>query len=190
MVIITPAEFKAAFIKVVESQEFKHNLFTEWKSGDKKFTDIMLGEKGGGGEKVGVIAKTAVEINPLLKCYDEYFKIDSIYYWNKKLQEKDKKATWADYIAAAIEVENVYWKSYEECSKLSIINSPLRVLITYPDEKNKEGLLDEYSYILGRADVFGDFADRRRFLAVFGEQKGSGVEWTFHVFNGNGFDEL
>lgn len=71
--------------------------------------------------------------------------------------------------------------------KLSTYNSPLKVLITYPDSNKHEKYLDEYSEILIKSDVFDDFADKKKHLMIFGNKIKDSIQWYFNLWKGDRF---
>lgn len=71
---------------------------------------------------------------------------------------------------------------HNEVNKLSIFNSPLKVLVTYPFDKPRLERLRGYADILRRADVFNDFTTHRRHLLIYGLLPETGVAWESYVY--------
>jgi hypothetical protein len=90
--------------------------------------------------------------------------------------------TYANYLAAAIESENDFSKSWQEMNKLCQFHSPLSVLITYPDSKTKYALRN-FAAICRKADVFNLFSSRLKKVIVYGAPtRGGEIEWTFYKY--------
>jgi len=178
-VLITPEAFKEKFLDVAKERETQ---IIELGKEDKNYTELML-------KNDGIIANVAFHLG--LEYYREYWTIDAIYYRRKHNKYFSSRATYAEYLSVAIEHENLAHTAHVEINKLSLFNCPLKVLITYPlNEKNAMALLDEYSDILVKADIFKDFADNRKQLVIFGYFEDEKVHWKFHVYRGDGFTRI
>lgn len=91
-----------------------------WNGPLATFTHLMLDK---------VLHETCRRLE--LTDMQEYWNTDAIFY----TQKDDKfgpKAAYAEYIAVAVEVENDFKASHQEINHLSTLNTPLKVLITYP----------------------------------------------------------
>ena len=70
------------------------------------------------------------------------------------------------------------------------MNTPLKVLITYPKKGcDEEILLTKYTEVLGLTDIFDDFASLRRQVLAFAFMN-SEVIWRYHVYTNRGFEPL
>jgi len=74
-------------------------------------------------------------------------------------------------------------------NKLTIINSPLRVLITYP-HGNSTRYLNDYLKVIEDADTFNDFSSKRKILVIFGELEDEHITWYFHQYFENKFTTI
>ena len=92
----------------------------------------------------------------------------------------------AEYLPVIIEHENNMGDSSLEMNQLSIFNSPLKVLITYPEGRNKDKKkdvhLNAYAEILKKADVFDDFSTKRKHLVILGSRGNGEIFWEFFVY--------
>jgi hypothetical protein len=124
-----------------------------------------------------------------LQCHKPYWWIDAAYYERrdeKNFEEND--GLHAEAISIALEHENSVSRSHQEMNKLSLIDVPLKVLVTYPKSRsNAETLLSKFAAILMLADHFDDFATKRRHLVVFGQEQDQKINWSFHLFDGKKF---
>jgi len=177
--IITPKKFKEVFLSHAEKE--KERIISLWRE-DKKFTELMLGYNE------GIVAKTAEALGQ--KYYREYWTIDAVYFKRKIQKYFSKLGTYAEYLSAAIEHENLFKTSHEEMNKLSMLNCPLKVLITYPPQDEAPQLLKEYADILSRADIFKDFTLKRKHLMVFRYLNRPEDSWSFFVYQNGDFTEV
>ena len=191
MKIIKPQDFKSAFLQVVGPYE--KQLAQLWRD-PSPYTELMLGPKASKGtaEKTCILGKVAMTLG--LKYYREYWYMDCIYYEEGKQDTKHFKKKYeffAEYIAVAVEHEGYGKSSLSEMNKLSIWNTPLKVLITYCAKKEEDNLLEKYAEILVKADIFKRFSKYNRHLVIFGfKESETKLSWKFYTFNGAGFDKL
>ena len=161
--IVSPEEFATTFDAVVRSRESR--VASLWWD-LPRFTRLMLAESRG-------ILREAADNLELQYC-QEYRKIDAIM-CEKVDTDNFPPKQWPDYFMAeqltvVIEHEQNVDRSQDEMNKLSTYNSPLKVLITYPDpdEEMTGAYLARYADILRRADVFKDFGGKRKHLVILG----------------------
>jgi hypothetical protein len=109
-----------------------------------------------------------------------------------------------DYFHVAVEHENVGDRAVQELLKLSLLNIPLKVLITYAyhEPQNLGRYLADLSTRIASMDYFGDFAHKRRQLLILGRRNPHallGVQsafhrtdpaWTVYVWDGRQFASL
>ena len=187
--IVEPWEFRDAFHKVVNISSVNSVLVKNWyKPGS--FTKRW--------EKL-IYPKVAHELS--LKHWrgnksGEYWYLDAIFYRHGSKILADQGYDYATFLSVAVEHENNSTTSYQEMNKLSAFNASLKVLVTYPEqeedpEQEKEStLLRNYTKQIKSADVYGDFVDKRRQMAVFGYKENDTVCWEYHLFNGAEFAPL
>lgn len=175
---ICPAQFFDTFIRVAE-EEYR-SILEKWDSWCA-YTNLV---------REAVFEKTANYLDLLYYGHD-YWTLDGIMYREKDIQNFQPCTTYAHSICVAIEHENSAGSSMIEMNKLQLFNTPLKVLITYPNETHTErSLLDRYATAIERADIFGDFSTHRRQLVIFGSKKDDALNWSGHVYAGGGFESI
>lgn len=167
--------FKEAFLKVVSAGE--ERILRVWDH-PKNLTALMLSPQN------GLLPDIARELH--LKYFREYWSLDAVFYENKDKLYFSENDTFAENISVAVEHENNATYSHSEMNKLGLFNTPLAVIITYPG-RNERKLLNDYSDILKRSDIFSDFGQKRQKLVVFGKSANQAVAWSFHLFDGEKF---
>ncbi|MEX0682586.1 MAG: hypothetical protein WD472_03935 [Dehalococcoidia bacterium] len=92
-------------------------------------------------------------------------------------------------ISVAIEHEHNAETAQNEAWRLSLLNSPLKVLVTYPEYGEGALLLNSYATVLEAVDTFRDFHKFRRQLVVFGfsEYSAKSIEWQYYLYSRAGF---
>lgn len=179
-VIIEPKYFISAFMEASKSLENK--LLKAWNE-PSLYTEIVLGHL-----KTESLLHDVASILKL-KYYTEYWNIDAVFYKNRD-EHYPEEPPYAQYLAIVLEHENVASGAYEEVYKLSTYNSPLKVLITYPDKKKHQHYLDEYTEILKKSDVFEDFVTKRKHLMIFGNKNKDKIDWRYYLWTDKGFTEI
>jgi len=108
------------------------------------------------------------------------------------------------YFHVAVEHENVGRGAVQELLKLSLLNVPLKVLITYAyhEPENLRRYLADLSTRIALMDYFGDFADKRRQLLILGRRNPHALlrmqsdfhrtdpAWTVYLWDGRQFASL
>jgi hypothetical protein len=174
--IVSPEEFNAAFLGVSRRREAEiAAVWEDWP----RFTELALDGKN------GLLATVAQELG--LQYCQEYWNIDAIMYEKLDTENFPPDGGWngylmAEQLAVVIEHENNVGTAQEEMNKLSVYNSPLKVLFTYPEEEGVEDCSRMYADILRRADVFNDFTLHRRHLVIFGFMPKQDVRWESYVY--------
>ena len=165
MKIVSPEEFVVAYGKVTARRMVE--ISKVWGT-KPKFTSLML-------EIMPSIAKDLG-----LKAYNaDYYTLDTIFYENKDNTYFSENTTYAEYIAVAIEHENQPGQTSVEMNKLQILNTPLKVLITYPGYITAQDLLKQFTDIIEKADIFSDIPSKRKQLVIFGYWENDKVEWKY-----------
>lgn len=174
--IVSPEEFVAAFGEVVRRR--KAEVASSWVNA-KQYTRLFLD----GGQ--GILQQAAQRLG--LRYWTQWWNLDAIFY--ESADEAHFPAEWrvVKCLAVAIEHENVPGESPSEINKLSLINVPLKVLITYPGRSQDDALLSSYAEILGAADIFHDFASLRRQIVAFAFKRHEMISWRYHVYTDRGF---
>ena len=180
-VIVTPEMFKSAFLDTFSYS--KDKLLAAWDS-RKEYTILIQGNKS----REGLLSTIANKLG--LNYMREYWSLDGVFYKYIDTQHFTKYWSFAEYIAVAVEHENDIWTSNQEINKLSIINAPLKVLITYPDKEGVDIHLQSYTEIIKKSDIFSDFSDHRKQLVIFGLEKDEDIVWEFYLYKQGQFSKL
>jgi len=166
--IVSPQEFVVAFHGVVCRRE--SDLVAHWWNA-KEYSELFLAAD------TGVLSEVAGTLG--LQYWREYLKVDAVFY--ERVEEVDS-------FAVTIEHENDAKTSRWEANKLSLFNTPLKVLITYPKKGCSEAqLLRSYAEVLRLSDVFRDFSSLRRQLVAFAVENNGSVDWRYHAYTDEGF---
>ena len=174
MVKKEPQEFKKAFLEALPIKESE--IISNWKGPLTQFTTTMR----------DFLPEIASILS--LNLYNgDYYTIDAIFYEDKDVDHFSPDRTYAKYIAIALEHENRLSGTESEINKLQLFNVPLKVLITYASDDERDNYLSTYSNIIENADVFGDISTLRKQLVIFGSCDGNNTNWSFHVYNSGGF---
>lgn len=126
-----------------------------------------------------------------LQLYNgDYYTLDAVFYQERDLVNFSAHQTFVKYICVAFEHENAIGGSANEICKLQLINSPLKVLVTYGNEVDRSDYLARYARIIADADTFGDLSTLRRQLVIFGEEGEGMPVWHPYLYADNGFVSL
>ena len=185
--IVSPQEFKKHFDAVLSVNDV--DLVKHWDC-FKKTTAVWT--------KI-IYPKIAKELGSLIHC-PEYMQLDAVFFAkeDKCVKKPVRHYLYPQYFSVVMEHENDSNTSFEEMNKLSLINAPLKVLVTYPkqsaapDQKEKNTLLRNYTKQVKNADVFGDFENKCRQMVIFGYYKKSGkkIRWVYYLYKGKKFDRM
>lgn len=179
-VIVDPRSFRDALSVVLHDHESQ--LRDAWTRG-RDFTSVWKNPNG--------IYEQLGKRLALRHCHKEYWSIDAVYYERLDTDSFPAPGRYAEAIAIAVEHENNSATAHEEINKLSIIDAPLKVLVTYADPGNyADQLLLKFAAMLERADTFGDFATQRRHMVIFGHKDDEAINWNYFVFTGYEFATL
>ena len=153
---VLPVDFYRAFLQV--ASKAVPSLMEVW-SKYRDFTKLMRSD---------IFPKIADLLG--LCCYSsDYYTLDGIFYAETGTKHFRSGTTYAKSIAVALEHENDPVGTATEMNKLQLINTPLKVLITYPwRDEHAQKLLESYAGIVTAADIFRDIATLRRQLVIFG----------------------
>jgi hypothetical protein len=173
--IVSPEEFNDAFLAVVRRRRVE--IEKSWLD-PPKYTRFFVTEAN------GVLGEVAQRVG--LKYHQGCWGIDGVMY--ERYDETYLGDGWPEQLSVVVEHENfvggTHGGVHQEVNKLSIYNSPLKVLVTYPYEKPRSDRLKGYADILRRADVFSDFTTHRRHLVIYGLRPNpeNGVIWESYVY--------
>lgn len=179
--IISPEQFKETFLQVVKDVNNEAELARLfYLQPYRQYTDFMLNT---------LLPPIAAQLN--LKVYREYFQLDAIFYEEIDNVNFQAAQNYAKYIAIAFEHENEIRNSQEEANRLTIYNTPLKILVTYPSNQNQiNQKLNMYARITAWADIFSDFSTLRKQLVIFGRLNGQEIRWDFYVYRDGGFVQI
>ena len=175
--IVSPEEFASIFVRVAKGKEA--TISEAWDGPSAKYSLLLLDQED------GVLPSVAKEL--ALDYRREHWTVDAIMFEKRDADNFPEDWGMAEVLTLAIEHENDGNDSHYEMHKLTLYNSPLKVLITYPAADSSEKLLRTYSDILRRADAFDDFSTRRRHLVIFGSKSGGIVRWESYVYRAGEF---
>ena len=176
--IITPAVFKQAMMLVLADANVA--LVDNWYDTS---SSTKVWEKSSGiykqlGDKLDLPFKTELYIK------GQYF-MDAVFY---------KKAS--THLLVALEHENLASKSHQEIDKFCMLDMPLKVLVTYPKQKNpadgyysqptKEELLEDYTE---QINEYG-FNQKSQQMVIFGFKDGEKITWKYYLFDGKKFNAM
>ncbi|HRR96449.1 MAG TPA: hypothetical protein P5150_06965 [Candidatus Ratteibacteria bacterium] len=181
-IIITPELFKNVFLLALT--DFESKLVKYWDT-PGEFTKIMIGKTLSDKSMLHLMADILK-----LKYYREYWSLDAVFYEKEDKEHFQLPFLVAEYLPVVIEHENAISGSCLEMNKLSIFNSPLKVLITYPETEDKNKYLNWYTEILKKADIFDDFSTKRKHLLIFGYKKEEKTFWEFYTYQNKTFSLL
>ncbi len=183
--IISPQKFKKHFDAVLSAND--EALVKHWdcfKETTAVWTTIIY-------------PRIAEELGSLIHC-TEYMNFDAVFYAKEDdcVKKPVRHYLYPQYFSVVMEHENNSNTSFEEMNKLSLINAPLKVLVTYPHQNEasfqmpEDELIKIYQKQMKNADVFGDFKNKRRQMVIFGRKKNDTIHWEYHLFNGENFDRM
>jgi hypothetical protein len=174
LLIITPQQFKDAFLDVLREKE--PQVVSMWEAAYTDYTSTIR-------ECLQAVAERLQ-----LHIYNrDYYTLDAIYYEEMDLEHFGEDSTYVKYISIALEHENRLIGTEAEINKLQLLNTPLKVLITYADGDAKYHYLSKYAKIIENADVFDDVSTTKKQLVIFGSCDGKITEWSFHLYQQGGF---
>jgi len=167
--IVTPEQFVDAFDAVVRRRE-KELRKLWWEP--RKYTMNFLAPQ------VGVLPQVASDLG--LKYRREIGRVDAMFY---------QPVNGVRAVSIAVEHEQSAEGARREAWTLSLLNVPLKVLVTYPEPGDEDEVLDSYATVLEATDIFHDFDTLKRQVVVFGFGD-RGIEWHYYVNSRSGFVPL
>lgn len=150
------------------------NLLNFW-SQKKSYSAFMLYDDK------SIIKEVARALS--LECYSEcrygYYGIDSVLYENNFKISNKGSGTWLRKINIAFEHENDFnYYLDEEISRLLTSNADLKVLVTYPKQKDKERII---KYL---KSLFLDLDDE--VILILGSKNNDAIYWEKVILNKDG----
>ena len=180
--IVSPQEFKKHFDAVLSVNDAA--LVKHWDC-FKKTTAVWT---------TIIYPQIAKELGSLIHC-TEYMDIDAVFFAKEDdcVKKPVRHYLYPQYFSVVMEHENDSNTSFEEMNKLSLINAPLKVLVTYPHQNEadfqmmEDELIKIYQKQMKNADVFGDFKDKRRQMVIFGYKENDTIRWEYYLFKDKRF---
>lgn len=161
----------------------KQVLLNEWQN-YKKFTSLIKGTDN------SILSQVANKIN--LCVYErDYYSVDAIFFNLDDLCPKIQDETfWFRNMQIAFEHENNFYSGlYQEISHLIILNSPLKVLVTYPDNVNQgEKELEYFSEIIKGNRNESQFSEGEEILVIYGYR--DDFNWHGYIYNSKNWLKL
>lgn len=199
--IITPEEFKKALKSILENPKMAKRLADCTKQTEAGKIRLWEYTRIWDTPDNGVYAKLAKRLK--LECKLEHSAIerrryDAVFFQKNALCPVSDKAgvrPCARLLSLVIEHECCPHSAYEEVGKLHHVNSPLKVLITYPQvgDSNKKRFGEYAEQLRGWKDYVKltcpDFWQWQKFIVVLGwwHEEGERYEWVCRLFNGKKF---
>jgi hypothetical protein len=175
MKIITPREFRNAFVAVMQAERDSFRTAVSFEA--KSYAYFM---------RSNIFPKIARNLG-LQAWNKDYYALDAMFYEERGRDNAGKFTTYAKWISVALEHAIRPSHTHEEINKLQVFNAPLKVLITYAAEGTETGsLLRKYQTIIGDSDVFSDIATLRKQLVILGTPQTMRA-WHFYVYESDGF---
>jgi hypothetical protein len=172
---VTPTRFAGLLRDVL--MEHGDSLASLWSKPGSEYTGYM---------RSTILKEVGQKLGLESYCWD-YYTLDAIYFAERDSEHFSQRATYAKFIAVAVEHENVAATTPVEMNKLQLFNAQLKVLITYPKSDGQRNvLISKYNKIIKGADFFGDTATLRRQLVVFGRLSDGKPIWEFLVYQSDG----
>ncbi len=155
--------------------ERKKEMLSIWRE-NKKLTNFVKGSDN------SIISELSKRFD-LFSYEQDYYSIDTVLYKKSDLTPGIKENTfWFRDITVAFEHENsVSSGLYQEVSHLLITNCKLKVLVSYPNEAEKE--LPYLHEIIKGTRHSKEISDKENFLIIFGYE--NNFEWEGYIYKEN-----
>lgn len=180
--MITAIDFFKAWCSVTESR--KAELIMLWSGHNAEYTYLIKGSDN------SIVKNVADELS--LKVYEsDYYSIDSVFYEeHDRLTDEFSSGYYFHSMRVAFEHEN-HFKSglYKETSHLLLLNCELRVLVSYPDD-DSVGMRESLHSVIKACRVSDQVSEEGSFLAIFGYQVDSNLEWEGFVYRDGDWEQI
>ena len=184
--VISPSQFKAALQSVLENPAMHKRLYDRWDTTSKEYTSVWE-------DSVDGIYRQLADALELLLKREHYGHIDAVFYknFNKEFPRS------VNFFSVVMEHENNTDTSWEEMEKLTVLNSPLKVVVTYPyEEYSADELLADYAEQIAVMDkVWSNHSAEQRYIAVFASEiqpsiSEKGTPWEYHLYEKGKFVKM
>ena len=179
--IISPSQFKAALQSVLENPAMSKRLYDLWDT-SKEYTNIWEDSDD------GVYRQLADALGLHLKR-EHYGHIDAVFYKNHYEEFPGS----VDFFSVVIEHENIADISWQEMEKLTVLNSPLKVVVTYPyaQEYSANEALAGYAEQIAAIDkVWSNHSAEQRYVVVFDPKNDEDENWEYYLYEKGGFVKM
>ena len=183
--IISPSQFKAALQSVLENPAMNKRLYDLWHT-SKEYTSVWDDRDD------GVYRQLADALGLRFKR-EHYGHIDAVLYKN----HYPDFPTSVDFFSVVIEHENIHGISWQEMEKLTVLNSPLKVVVTYPYESDYPAadVLADYAKQIAAIDkVWSNHSAEQRYIAVFASEinpeSEQDMRWEYHLYEKGKFVKM
>jgi len=177
---MTAQTFFTAWLDTVN--EMKQQLVTDWRSA-KLFTNHIKSSED------CVLKRIATRTD--LLCYPhDYYSVDAVFYREEDLvPDRPEGSTWLRGLSVAFEHENnIRSGIYKEISHLLILDTDLRVLVTYPDNDIDGDEWKQAHDLIKGSRHQKHVSDRESFLIIIGWE--TEFEWQGYVYKEDGWKKV
>ncbi|OLY94342.1 hypothetical protein SAMN05444008_10574 [Cnuella takakiae] len=179
---VSSQDFLNAWMNVVNLK--RELLQADWRNAEA-FTSLIKGCEDNIITSVGKLLE--------LKAYTtDYYSVDSLLYSDEDLVPDIKpNSYWFRQVKVAFEHENHFNSGlYQEVSHLLLINSDLKVLVTYPSNREStEQRQKEYLHqIINGTRIQKQLSEGESFLLIFGYE--NEFSWEAYVYKETGWKTL
>jgi hypothetical protein len=174
---ITSKAFFQAWLETVNNERRKSYLLENWTNLQTYTNHIM-------GDDDSVMKEVAKKLN--LLCYDyNYYHSDTILYKEEDLvEDRPTNTTWLRDMRVVFEHEHNFNSGlFQEVSHLLILNSDIKVLVTYPDGDGNGNAKAELAFlhrVIKGNRLSKEISDNESFLIIFGYKEN--YKWKGFVF--------
>jgi hypothetical protein len=161
----------------------KQVLLDQWQN-YKNYTSLIKGSEN------SILSQIAIKLN-LFVYEKDYYSVDAIFFNADDLCPKiQDKTYWFRNLQIAFEHENNFYSGlYQEISHLIILNSPLKVLVTYPDNiEHGEKELEYFTEIIKGNRNELQFSEKEEILVIYGFRED--FSWHGYIYKSEGWLKL
>ena len=173
---VTPEKFYRAFLDAIEKNGFVNTWYSngKWTKGLLKDRDCVMKRVA---DKLG-----------LIYC-NEYFTLDGVFY-RKTIKYGDLE--YGQNIEIILECENDWRTITKEIWKIfPLFFAPLKVVITYPRDKQKaEEIKNIIKDRIKNDDPFGLHKNKIKTLLIFGHMENKKIIWQGFIYKNKTFIKL
>jgi len=187
--IVTPEEFCQTFMASVAlcmvDAKSRRTLcwgerLREFSEDAHKLRQVIISEK------TGYFAELARALE--LSHRSDYGLLDTVFYEKREAGATAPGTDLGERLTVAIEYETGASESSAAISRLSMLNVPLKVLISYPTERSAmRGQLDDYAYLLRRKQGMEKNSLSCGYVAIFGFTAPQDIKFSYYIYQDGEF---